>query len=66
MDIDDFKLNNLVKLLGEDYLVRFNRGLELVTIRHYDQATIDRVSNQKEILMEQKTRHTARIVMKGL
>lgn len=66
LDIDDLRLNKLIDLLGDDYVVRYNRGLELVTIRHFDQATIDRVTTHKEILMEQKTRHTARIVMKNV
>ncbi len=66
LDIDDLRLNKLVDLLSEDYVVRYNRGLELVTIRHFDQATIDRVTTHKETLMEQKTRHTARIVMKDV
>jgi aspartate kinase len=66
LDIDVLRLNKLVDLLSEDYLVKYNKGLELVTIRHYDQATIDRVTVEKEILMEQKTRQTARIVMKSI
>ena len=66
LDIDVLRLNKLVDLLGDDYVVKYNNGLELVTIRHYDQATIDRVTAEKEILMEQKTRQTARIVMKSL
>lgn len=66
LDIDDLRLNKLVDLLSDDYVVRYNRGLELVTIRHFDQATINRVTVDKEILMEQKTRHTARIVMKNI
>ncbi len=41
-----------------------NKGLELVTIRHYDQSTINRVTTDKEILVEQKSRQTARFVMK--
>lgn len=55
----------LVKLFGENYEVKFNEGLELVTIRHYDEATIKRVTVDKEILLEQRTRQTIRIVMKN-
>jgi aspartate kinase len=40
--------------------------LELVTIRHYNQETIDKVIDGKEIMLQQKTRQTARIVMKDL
>jgi aspartate kinase len=66
MDIDPQRLDTLVKALEEAYLVRMDTDLELVTIRHYDQPTIDRVTINKEILMEQKTRQTVRIVMKDL
>lgn len=47
----------------EEYNVKFNEGLELVTIRHFDQKTIDRVSKEKNTLLEQKTRQTARLVL---
>lgn len=66
LDIDNFGLNRLVGMLQDEYEVRYNNNLELVTIRHYDQATIDRVTHGREILMEQKTRQTVRIVMRNL
>lgn len=56
----------LVDLFKDLYEVRYNEGLELVTIRHYDQATIARVTENKESLVEQRTRQTIRIVMKDL
>lgn len=49
--------------LESSFIVKYNTDLELVTIRHYDQKTIDFVINGKEILLEQKTRSTARFVM---
>ena len=60
---------DIQKLLGifqEIYNVEYTEGLELVTIRHYDQQTIDRVTVNKSILLEQKTRQTARLVMRDL
>lgn len=65
--VDQSKVDaqKVVDLFQEDYEVKFNEGLELVTIRHYDQATIDRVTVDKEILLLQQTRQTARIVMKN-
>lgn len=65
--VDQSKVDaqKVVDLFKDDYEVKFNEGLELVTIRHYDQATIDRVTVDKEILLQQKTRQTARIVMKN-
>lgn len=56
----------IIKLFHDTYEVRYNEGLELVTIRHYDQKTIDRVSENKEILLIQKTRQTSRLIMKDL
>jgi aspartate kinase len=66
LDEDDRKLEHLIHKLNEEYIVQYNKGLELVTIRHYDQSTIDRLTDHKEILLEQKTRQTVRIVMKDI
>ncbi|PKR80038.1 aspartate kinase [Brumimicrobium salinarum] len=66
LDIDNFGLNKLIDLLSDEYDVKYNDNLELVTIRHYDQKTIERVTRNREILMEQKTRQTVRIVMRNL
>jgi aspartate kinase len=56
----------LLKLFDEKYILKYNQGLELVTIRHYNDETIEKVIAGKEIMLEQKTRQTARIVMKDL
>jgi aspartate kinase len=66
LDISDQKLQLLKEKLEDQFIIKYNKGLELVTIRHYDQATIDRVTINKDILMEQKTRQTVRIVMKNI
>jgi aspartate kinase len=52
------------KILGDSYKIWYNDELELVTIRHYDQQTIDLMTNGKTIILEQKTRQTIRIVLK--
>ncbi|MFT5824078.1 MAG: aspartate kinase [Crocinitomix sp.] len=65
----DHSKTNLEKLVGffqEDYLVKYNSQLELVTIRHYDDATIDRLTVRKDVMLEQKSRQTARMVLKDL
>lgn len=63
----DRKLANsemMTKLLGDSYKVWYNDELELVTIRHYDQETINLVTKGKSIILEQKTRQTIRLVLK--
>ncbi len=66
VDNNPQRLPQLIEALKAKYTVLYNDGLELVTIRHYDQSTIDRVTVNKEILVEQKSRHTARMVMRDL
>jgi aspartate kinase len=43
-DWDERKIPELIKSLEDEFMVKYNRGLELVTIRHYDQQTIERVT----------------------
>lgn len=64
MDRSKINIDQVLELFKDTYSVKFNEGLTLITIRHYDQATIDRVTENKEIILEQKTRQTARIVVK--
>lgn len=65
VDNDDVKIKALLSNLSELYKVKYNTGLELVTIRYYNQGTIDRVTEQKDILLEVKSRHTCQIVMRN-
>ncbi len=58
-------IQKVLDVFEDQYLVKFNDGLELITIRHYDDATIDRVTKNKEVLLEQKTRETARLIVKN-
>jgi aspartate kinase len=64
--LDQKKANpELVKsILGDHYKVWYNDELELVTIRHYDQKTIDLVSKDKTVILEQRTRQTIRLILK--
>ncbi|AOM78837.1 aspartate kinase [Pedobacter steynii] len=64
IDEDAEKLQKLIEELSVHYKVKYNTGLELVTIRYYNQQTIDRVTVNKNILLEVKSRHTCQVVMK--
>ncbi len=66
IDDNERKIPDLVKALQEDYRVLYNDALELITIRYYDQATIDRVCIGKKILLEVKSRYTVQLVVKDL
>ena len=67
VDNNERKLKQLFDDLGKNYKIRYNTGLELITIRHYDQATIDRVMEDgKTILLEMRSRLTAQFVARPL
>lgn len=66
VDYGKTNLKCLQDQLSDEFEIRINEGLELVTIRHYDEETIERLTMGKEILLEQKTRQTARLVIKNL
>ncbi|MDQ3109630.1 MAG: aspartate kinase [Bacteroidota bacterium] len=65
VDDDPSKLPALIEKLRENYRVLYNENVELVTIRYYDQATVDRVTAGKQIFLEVKSRYTVQIVMKN-
>lgn len=57
------KLEDLLNNLKEDYRIRYNSGLELITIRYYDQQTIDKIVGSRKVLLEQKSRTTVQLVV---
>jgi aspartate kinase len=65
VDNDSRKIPELIKVLQNDYRVLYNQHLELITIRYYDEATIKRVTLNKEILLDLKSRHTAQLIVKS-
>jgi aspartate kinase len=65
VDDDELRTPQLIADLQNSYKVLFNKNVELATIRHYNQETIERVSKDKEILLELKSRNTVQLVMKN-
>ena len=65
--LDELKIDkeNILEYFKKEYNVKYNEGLELITIRHYDEQIISKMTKGKVILVEQKTRETARFVVKN-
>lgn len=64
-DDDSFKKVELMRALNEKYVVKFNDNVHLLTVRHGKETTADKlVSNSEEILLEERTRNTVRMVLK--
>lgn len=66
VDNDEAKIANLIKDLSEDFKVKYNNDMELVTIRYYNQETIERVTANKKVWLEVKSRNTCQMVMKNV
>ena len=66
VDMDSKKIPGLIEELKSEYQVKYNEDVELATIRHYDELTIKRITQDKSILVDQRTRQTVRMVLKPL
>lgn len=63
--VDDTpRAHRLMDELRGSYEVRFNDGCELVTVRHFDEATLEKLLAGRELLVEQRNRVTARLVVR--
>jgi aspartate kinase len=65
VDNDSFKIPALIEELKNQFKILYNEDLLLYTIRHYFPSTIEMLSEGKEILLEQRSRLTAQLVMKA-
>ena len=64
VDADKSRLGKLISDLQNNYEVLYNEGLELLTIRHFNEKIANELALGKEILLQQKTRHTLRMLMR--
>lgn len=63
-DNDPRKIEPLLQDLRQHFKVLYNTGVQLMTIRNYNPETVARLSENKVILIEQRSRHTHQMVMK--
>lgn len=54
----------LIEELRRDYQVRYNEGCELLTVRHFDEATLQHLLQGRTVMVEQRSRNTARFVLR--
>ncbi len=62
-DNDPKNAQAAIKSLQRKFNVRYNQNLELITIRNYNQETIAKVVHGRKIILEQKSRLTAQIIV---
>ena len=63
MDYDERKIQILIDSLSNDYYVRYNKNLELITVRHYTEESLQNLTKNRKILIEQRSRLSAHFVI---
>ena len=63
VDNDLFKTPVLIEELKKEFKVLYNDNLKLITIRHYYPSTIEQITKGVNVLLEQRSRQTAQIVI---
>lgn len=61
-DFNQDRLSKLVQTLQDQFVIHYNTDLYLYTIKNYDTDSINKITADKEILLEQRTRTTFQIV----
>jgi aspartate kinase len=61
---DKRKSRNLIDDLEKDFKVTYETGLELITIRYFDQSTIARVMINKELLLKQTYKQNVQLIVR--
>lgn len=56
------EIEELISILKEDFKVLYNKNLQLLTIRNYQEAEIQKMISGKKIYIEQRSRNTVQFV----
>lgn len=64
VDEDEQKLEGLLNDLSNQYEVRYNTPLDLVTIRHFTPEIVAELTENRNIIVEQRTRNTVRFLIR--
>lgn len=63
-DYSEMRVQRLLALLQGQFRVQYNSELTLFTIKHYDAASIERLTSGRELLLEQRTRSTFQFLVR--
>ena len=64
--IDDnrTRVDSLMEDLKTEFNIIYNENVEMLTIRHYTGEAVNKITNNREILLEQRTRSSVRFVVR--
>ncbi len=61
-----YKIQKLIKLLKDVFDIRYNENLQLITVKNHNDELVKKLMKDREIFVEQITRHTFQMVCKPL
>jgi len=64
IDVPEHGVLELIETLAEQFEVKYNDGLSLITIRHYTDKAIEKEISHRRVYVEQRTRRIARFLVK--
>jgi len=65
VDAEKVDIQYLIEMLKPEFNCKYNENVELLTIRHYNKTIIDELLVGKTVLLEQRSRQTARFVYRS-
>jgi aspartate kinase len=63
-DLYQERFKKLLQELNQDFKIKYNEGLTLITVRHYSSDSLKELTEGRNILMEQVSRNTLQMVVK--
>jgi aspartate kinase len=66
IDDDRTKVKSVIDDLKAEFSAIYNENVEMLSIRHYTPEAIERITLNREILLEQRTRSTVRFVVRKI
>ncbi len=64
IDNEKDKVKLLLEALKTDYNIRYNEKMQLISIRHYTDEIIDKITTNRKVYLEQKSRSMIQLVVR--
>lgn len=65
IDDNNMLLEQLRERLSDQFLLHYNKDLQLITVRYYTQGIIDKIVDGRPILLQQRSRTTAQLLVQA-
>jgi aspartate kinase len=64
VDDERRRINELIENMNDEFALIYNEHVEMLTIRHYTEGAVQKVTGGRDILLEQRMRSTVRFVVR--